>query len=1508
MPTPTSTLNIPVLLFPLKIETRYVSDELWLRVLPDEAFLQSHQTTLSLEELNAFNNIESYFDQEGNIVVVVNQEDWEALVNQFGVYRAAYLVHLKQEGVTDPKQQDESVEDSFYYKWLPNQFVIHLYEKYKGNKDDKKKVNVYHRIKKSKNKDGRLEIFDTASDWISDFEQAVEKGMAFKIKADDGDSSDFKIEDSYEKIIVTGYYDDNNPNESVKHLRELIANHLYTEGLSFLDYGTPTNNLGEAKSAFSIRDEFDPIASFEPMIKGSSLVWENNKDLALQSRGVKLAHCLGLPASTFKHLGKAAVQESPFAFLLQKLSWFALGGATLKMLFGDLISNTAHETLWRHYTKYVRAKGPLEAIKIGDQPYGILPVTRVKKVNTTEDTTTILEKTYSILQALFEEWKKFGQEEGESQKNPLHRIIPNLFNEADTASKQEKNTWFQQRLVDVLKMEPSSDALYVNIKKYNAVRGKIHQWYGWDISLPTPLSTLPLAQVYELLSKYNLTDLQSDFSALTTIKEDLETLLKDFLEKKNFDTTVLHAPLLSFQNIKEEPKKQEIPLEDHDIPLFPKDDEIDQLARFIEDWENNSNANELNYYEGSTSLFTDLIFRGFSNAISLYERTVQFRPSNEDLIGYRKLQIGKISNKDKASASEVLIEIYQSTDGITFSSENPIKISAPFAGTIPKFHVKEGDQVRAGMPLFDIISIPERNSLKEELFKDLKTILAAYKNTSPEERKQALNDILDLNSYRLDAWITSFATARLDALRTVQPQGIYLGAYGWVEGLKKDEKQKVENKGGIYTDTNRNDDGGMIHCPTPAQSLTASLFKNSFLPYLRSGDYDNNPYALNLTSDRVQQSHQLMQGIRQDQEIEALLGYKLERWLRDDNLHLEIEQLRKQFPLEVNIMNRADDESDIGFTALSVINGWQMIAEKETLKQKLNGLSDTILPYINKLEGLLDASADHLLFEAGYQLTQGNLTQSAAAMDAAKGILAPPETESLKTKTPGTGIRHQLIYLFPKEGDPIPKTSSKAFLEPNINNWLQEQLGELSMIGCIVELSEENDIPIETIAIKLSDLGISHADFLYLSDQMVSDGASELEVRIIQQVIQQRGDWSDQLTYKITDTAPANHLSLVEALEVAQYTYQLLANSRCVQSDDLSTVEETAQYNWDALGAIKVRIITLKAQLMVSQSSAILAQFDLQEAKYAYLSRMPADVEKLSQELDAMIAKVNTHLEAFDTAINESVENRGGYYQIFEHLSQAAKVLFGKAFILLPPALASNKVQTCTTNQIQKRLIGEDSINSENIWGQERIQNWVQELAQVNEEAAHFEEWQMVNQVWQNKKEEIEVNTTFKIIQYPSFDTYPWVGLDEYQIQNLLASDIYKNITPYKIPQEDNESGYYPQGSQSLVIFAADKHDYTGLQFGIVINEFTEHIPNKSLNTGLSFHYNGPNNEAPQALLLAVPPYDSDSNTWSNKDLNKIIADTMDLMKVRLIDGQIMDDKYKAILPMSKWMNIPEIN
>jgi hypothetical protein len=67
-----------------------------------------------------------------------------------------------------------------------------------------------------------------------------------------------------------------------------------------------------------------------------------------------------------------------------------------------------------------------------------------------------------------------------------------------------------------------------------------------------------------------------------------------------------------------------------------------------------------------------------------------------------------------------------------------------------------------------------------------------------------------------------------------------------------------------------------------------------------------------------------------------------------------------------------------------------------------------------------------------------------------------------------------------------------------------------------------------------------------------------------------------------------------------------------------------------------------------------------------------------------------------------------------------------------------------------------------------------------------------------------------------------------------------------------------------------------------------------------------PNNEPPQAILLAIHPKATMESDffWSEKDLRDILYDTMDLYKIRMVDIEAIQE-YGYLLPMTYWFNIP---
>jgi hypothetical protein len=1492
--------NIPVVLFPLKLETRFVSDELWIRAFPDMAFLQSHDPILSYEErADAALFKETAPEQK--------EEAWENLVNKYGVYRAAWIVQITPEELAAQEQaaseQGEKPGDeaaSFYFKWLPDRLVFYLY------KNDQRSP-AYTAAGSLIDREG-LTVLGEGDEWVQDFSKAVEVGMAIKIKINAGDTG-------FDKVIAGGIRYAEDPSVPAKGLAQLFHNHQYTEGFSFLKFGVPTNNTHTAKSGFSAKDEFDAPGSYAYAVEGLELETPGND--SPPTAGKKLAHSLGIEAATLRHARDADIREPELNELFQKASWFALGAQPLFLLFGDAISNETHLEIWEHYSRHVKAKGPYSALKIGNQPYGFLPIMNIRRP--LEDEGEDIRNSDELFDQLWE-----------LSAHLLNRWLAMVKNNPQGIPKLEEGKDSYTEILKILSMQEYSSVFQIRALEYNGFQKKLFQWLRQlrdGGSLDSLFSTI---YPNSLLHKDLLNVLSSRNSLVNLFPEsaaEADRLLRSpFLSISEAD-----ADLIRFregqavitdqfgQPVVDE-NEEEIMQEADAFSLTQED--LGDFQDFIDKLESDNSSDFLTFqYRGDTSLFTDLFFRGYVNAAQLYHREIYYDFTTEDLRNFPKLEVGGIQEVEGAivAKGQTILEIKRSRDGFEGS---PIPVVAPFDGKIVKLRVSAGDPYSPGVPLFTLVNEAKRQEINAQFIELGRKIIAecnaiADPAARREAQAEAIREALDLNSYRLDAWITSLAARRIEEMRSrpEYAEGIYFGAYGWVEDLEKNTANPIDKATltDIYTG-----EGGMIHAATPAQAVASAIFKNSFLSYkeIQAG----NPFTLNLTSDRLQKSQALLEGIRQGQEMEALLGYQLERYLHehpDGGLHNEIYILREAFPLYENITNAGGQTT--GFIQLSVIDGLKAIQNKANLPTGITGATRTaVVQYIEKLEDILDGSLDALFYEAGYQVTQGNLSQAAAALDATKGEIEPPAIESLKTRIPGVGVAHKLIVGFSAPTTAHSLENCRAFAEPALEKWLEENIGDLNKIGCAVELIDiADDQPIETVDLSLADLQIGYLDLLYLSKDPVDESASELELRIWKKVTEQRqGISAEEIRYKITDPVTAGRQPLSRALEVAKSAYALLGKSRFLKSEDLYLDGETVQYARQTLDEIKTNRLApiLQRLKAISQSGlieesnlAFLAKLDLEIAKAAFLGYAPFDAAQLKAAIEEKIAAAEAVLADFNSELS--------FYSAFEILQQTAKMLFGPDFLLLPPALGSDAFAGALQSPLQKRLVGEDSASTKDqAWGQERIENWVQGLAQIYENTELFEDWLMVRKIW-DQAMGLNKNLSFRIVQGPTLLQYPWLALSKQEIDRLLQTqhkeeEIYKNPAsgePYPL----SDGTYYPDGCDSAVVYAqADfKLEKDGVKtpvFGLVIEEFSDHIPNEKVDTGLSFHYNAPNNEPPQAILLAVHPKAAMTQNfaWSENDLRDIIFDTMDLYKARMVDTDAMQE-YGYALPMTYWLNIP---
>jgi hypothetical protein len=127
-------------------------------------------------------------------------------------------------------------------------------------------------------------------------------------------------------------------------------------------------------------------------------------------------------------------------------------------------------------------------------------------------------------------------------------------------------------------------------------------------------------------------------------------------------------------------------------------------------------------------------------------------------------------------------------------------------------------------------------------------------------------------------------------------------------------------------------------------------------------------------------------------------------------------------------------------------------------------------------------------------------------------------------------------------------------------------------------------------------------------------------------------------------------------------------------------------------------------------------------------------------------------------------------------------------------------------------------------------------------------------------------------IQLPYQQHDHWLGMEFHK-----DSDITKDRVLF--------TAHYP----NKLTFGGSAH------CGLLFDEWTEVVPAERETTGLAVHYDGPDSEPPQVMLLVTPPGQAG---WQDGDLVAAIAETFDLARLRAVEPVHLDDTaYAHLLP-----------
>jgi hypothetical protein len=817
---------------------------------------------------------------------------------------------------------------------------------------------------------------------------------------------------------------------------------------------------------------------------------------------------------------------------------------------------------------------------------------------------------------------------------------------------------------------------------------------------------------------------------------------------------------------------------------------------------------------------------------------------------------------------------------------------------------------------------------------DLRQVVRAIRglvNLSTAQLERLFVGHVDLCSYRLDAWQTGCFYRRLQQQRypaasggefARRVQGLYLGAFGWLEDLRPSPEPVPADLSAIpATLHDPQQDGalfeqpgnaGFIHAPSLNHATTAAVLRNAYLTHFDPAHPEK--MAVDLSSERVRTALAFLEGVRNGQELGALLGYQFERGLHDrygdPTLNRFIPMFREKFPLIADKITESETGQQIETKeARNVFDGYALVEAVFLSDQPLEykygipGLPPpnskkgrAIQAEVARMAESLDAIADLSLAEGVYQVTQGNFDRAGAMLKAMTQGESPPEPEIVRTPRSGAALT-QRVALHLQTG---PVTSRwpgaltrRAVVEPGLNAWLGDLLPLPGKIHYHVRLG--GGVPALQ---KLAGLGLQPIDLVYLVGDDLSGETTELENRII--FNNRRSQKNDSLDVQIdfqANPADPQAVTLFELLPLLRALRRLVTASRPLGASDYGLPSETtsdlaAEPNPQGivLSELKTRLQTLLTAFSAavsalglaipaggnpSQANAErlrtalrgLADFGLPDAfplsAFGATSQAKATLTSQAANVHTVAVRNLASAQALKTSADDAAlpaPERLARYR------SAAQAVFGPAFNLIPNFTFQD------ARELRAAAAFRDALPPNNLTRHHKdnpliVEEWLQGAARVQPNLDALETIAILGENFGAPR------TQLKPIQLPFDKDDHWLAVE--------------------FP-----AGYLPQGEFLSIVQVLPAVGFRPAepQKGLLIDEWTEIIPSKSEVTGIAFHFNQPNTEPPQTLLLAVTPEVTGAWTWDK--LVDILRDTLRRAQMRAVEPeQLGDTVYGQFLP-----------
>lgn len=985
--------------------------------------------------------------------------------------------------------------------------------------------------------------------WMVDFDRAVAAGMGLAIPL-----TAEQYATGFTRLLVVGLQLSTAAKDGPAALQELLAHHQASRsGFFLVAQGTPAHNATGASAGATPEDDAD--GSFDD--RKNRPLFTSVTDSTQKRDGQWLAEFLGLDPTFVAGVHGSDGVDQMHARAMQTALWPATLGYWMDTLFTpnpgttSIFSDAVIEETRSFFTSYVSGRGPLPAIRIGGQPYGILPVTAFSRIQWFRED----DKSRSGLSAAY--------------LTGLYNLLRQL--DADWTTMSQNAAWVDkvgdphQTLLDIVGLNPSSVEYYSR-------------------------SAESLDQLFNMFNRYALGP--AWVTALTNLK--FQALAIALLRRFGYTGKAL-PDLLNHYFLTDNPQITTI-IDDRALS------ETDPIRAYTPD-----NRNYIQWLIDAASQSLDALREesGFTNNQSP-QALFYLLLRHALMLGYYDTSYNFHRSAGFLSAPELLAMRTEPT--FVHIAEAPGTTESRFGALY-----KTESRITGSPALLvsDYISqqlfiAPEAANFAAQI-----NALEILANAPTAKLERAFAEHIDTCSYRYDAWLLGLVNQHIQAQGAAraankQGAGLYLGAYAWVEDLHPstdqvvpaqlpaDLAQQFPGTAPLMLDTAN---GGFIHAPSIPHADAAAVLRAGFVA-AQSGGANSGALSVNLSSDRVRVALALIEGIRNGQSLGALLGYQFELGLHDDYALAEVDKfiypLRKQFPLVADALASTQTGPAVPIEAIEARN----VLDGKKLVDQITKSNVTAYPWgvanlpaataaeqaalnaeADALRNAYDAIADLALAEGVYQAVQGNYDRVASTIAAYTTGNFPPEPGIVDTSPPGIGLTHRFGIQFCPGLVAPPGATPRAQAEPAVDDWLSNLLPSLDHMSCTVTWIDPITAANQQHAVTLADLGLRPIDALYLLKTDNVQAMAEIDDRIQRLVIANwnpRPDATVQIQYI---TAPAGKFSIFESGPLLRNLRSLLTQSRALRATDVLRANDASQQDNSNVFVDPNRITTPLASL-----------------------------------------------------------------------------------------------------------------------------------------------------------------------------------------------------------------------------------------------------------------------------------------------------------------------------------------